>query len=331
MIISKTPFRISCFGGGTDYPQWSKEHGGEVLGFTINKYCYVSLRQLPPFFDYKHRIVWSRTELVKNYADIEHPAIREIMRIYGPDCGIELHHDADLPARSGLGSSSSFTVGLLHALYAFSGKMATKQTLGQHAIQIEQNTLKENVGSQDQVWAAYGGFNHIQFHANETFTVNPVILPEYRKRELKQSLMLFFTGFSRNASEIAKDQIANFHQRRRQLKAIREMVPEAMAVLENPKRSINELGHLLHDGWCLKKELASTVSTGAVDTIYEAARSAGAIGGKLLGAGGGGFLLLFVPPENQTKVRERLASLVNVSFDFPSEGSKIALYEPNGL
>jgi D-glycero-alpha-D-manno-heptose-7-phosphate kinase len=330
LIISKTPLRVSMFGGGTDYREYFREHGGEVLGFSVNKFVYITLRKLPPFFDYKHRIVWSKTELVKDYAEIEHPAVREIMRLHGPACGIELHHDGDLPARSGLGSSSAFTVGLLHALYAFTGTMVNKQTLGSKAIQIEQNVLKENVGSQDQLWAAYGGFNRIEFKPNGDFDVSPIILPEFRRLELKRSLMLFFTGFSRIANEIAGRQIANFNHRQRHLRTMREMVPEALAILQS-KRDLREIGQLLHEGWRLKKELANGVSTEAIDAIYEAARSAGAVGGKLLGAGGGGFLLLFVPEEYQDAVRKRLQNLINVGFDFPAPGSTIVLYEPNGL
>lgn len=302
-----------------------------MLGFAIDKFCYIQLRKLPTFFDYRHRIVWSKTELVKTYAEIEHPCVRETMRIYGPDCGIELHHASDLPARSGIGSSSAFTVGLLNALYAFSGKQADKRSLAQRAIHMEQEVLKENVGSQDQIWAAYGGFNHIRFNSNDTFEVDPVIIPEYRKSELKRSLMLFFTGFSRTANEIAGKQIANFRQKQRHLKTMREMVGEALAILQNPNTPMAEIGKLLSEGWKLKRDLANGVSTGPIDTIYEAARAAGAVGGKLIGAGGGGFLLLYVPENSQKTVRMRLANLVNVGFDIDSGGSRVVLYEPNGL
>lgn len=331
MIITRSPFRISLFGGGTDIPAYYREHGGEVVGFSLDRYCWVHLRRLPPFFGYRHRIVWSKTELVSSYADIQHPCVREVMRIHGPDCGIELHHDGDLPSRSGLGSSSAFTVGLLHALYAFQGLRVDKRTLAQKAIHIEQEVLKENVGSQDQIWAAYGWFNHIKFNADDTFDVSPVILPPYRKSELQRSLMLFFTGFSRTANEIEGKKIANFRQKQRSLKTIKEFVGEALTVLASPSRPMSEIGELLDDSWRIKKELADGVSNDVIDTIYEAAKSAGAIGGKLIGAGGGGFLLLFVPEARQSAVKMRLRDLVNVEFEIGGDGSRVVLYEPNGF
>jgi D-glycero-alpha-D-manno-heptose-7-phosphate kinase len=297
MIISRTPFRISLFGGGTDYPAWFREHGGAVLGTAIDKYCYITLRRLPPFFEHKSRIVYSQVELVQKVEDIKHPAVRGILADRGIKDGLEIHHDADLPARSGLGSSSSFTVGLLHALAALDAKMLTKRDLAREAIRIEQDVLKENVGSQDQLWAAYGGFNRIQFFPDGTFSVTPIIMAAERRNELHGSLMLFFTGFSRFASDFAQDQIKNIGSRASQLRAMRSMVDTAVDILTDPKTPLRELGGLLDTGWRLKRELADSVSNSKIDEIYQAGRDAGAIGGKLLGAGGGGFMAFLVEPD----------------------------------
>ena len=331
MIISRTPFRVSLFGGGTDYPAWIREHGGAVLGTAIDKYCYISVRYLPPFFEHRHRIVYSKVELVREVREIQHPAVRGVLGELAVDAGLEIHHDADLPARSGLGSSSSFTVGLLNAVHAMRGRMVTKSELGREAIRIEQDVLKESVGCQDQIWAAYGGLNKIDFFPDGRFEVTPVILPPERRRELRQSMMLFFTGFSRYASDFAKDQLDNLKRRAAQLTAMRAMVDHAVDILRDERAPIRELGKLLDESWRLKRELADSVSTGEIDAIYEAGRAAGAIGGKLLGAGGGGFILFIVEPDQREAVRERLQHLIHVSFDFDTEGSKIVLYQPNGL
>lgn len=331
MIISRTPFRVSLFGGGTDYPVWFQEHGGAVLGTAIDKYCYISVRRLPPFFEHKHRIVYSKVELVKDVEEIQHPAVRGVLSEMGVRSGLEIHHDADLPAQAGLGSSSSFTVGLLNAIYAMGRHMSKKRDLSKEATHIEQQVLKENVGCQDQIWAAYGGFNKIEFLPDGSFTVTPVILSSERRRELKQSMMLVFTGFSRFASKIAKDQIDNIKNRDRQLSIMRLMVDDAMEILQNDRVSLLELGKLLHESWQLKRELAPTVSTPKIDEIYAAGLEAGAVGGKLLGAGGGGFMVFFVEPERQRKVRERLKNMVHVSFGFDNDGSKIVVYQPDGL
>jgi len=331
LIISRTPFRISLFGGGTDYPTWVREHGGAVLGMAIDKYCYISVRHLPPFFAHSHRIVYSKVELVREIADIQHPAVRGVLTELGVTRGLEIHHDADLPARSGLGSSSSFTVGLLNALHALDGQMVTKQELAEKAIHIEQDVLMEAVGCQDQIWAAYGGINHIEFHPDCTFEVSPVVLPAARRTELQKSLMLFFTGFSRFATDFAKDQVNNLAQRTSQLKTMRQMVAQALSILRSERTPIREIGSLLHEAWRLKRQLADSVSTQQIDEIYEAGLAAGAIGGKLLGAGGGGFIVFFVEPQNRERVRERLSKLIHVTFDSDQEGSKIVLYQPNGL
>jgi D-glycero-alpha-D-manno-heptose-7-phosphate kinase len=331
MIISRTPFRISLFGGGTDYPTWFREHGGSVIGTAIDKYCYISVRRLPPFFEHKSKIVYSRVELVKDASEIEHPAVRGVLTDMGIADGLEIHHDADLPARSGLGSSSSFTVGLLNALNALNAKMISKRDLGREAIRIEQDVLKEDVGCQDQIWAAYGGFNRIDFHPDGSFSVLPFILPPARRAELAQSLMLFFTGFSRFASDFAGEQIKNMNSRKNQLRMIRSLVDSAADILLDAKAPLRELGELLHQSWLIKRELASSVSNSQIDEIYEAGRDAGAVGGKLLGAGGGGFMVLLVDPEKRAAVRERLQKLVHVNVGFDNDGSKIVIYQPDDL
>jgi D-glycero-alpha-D-manno-heptose-7-phosphate kinase len=331
MIITRTPFRISFFGGGTDYPGWYREHGGAVLATTINKYCYITCRRLPPFFEHKHRIVYSHIENVANIDDINHPAVRAVLNWANIQEGMEIHHDGDLPARSGLGSSSSFTVGLIHALQGLNGQMAYKGGLARDAIHIEQNIIGENVGSQDQVSASFGGFNRIDFHRNNTFDVSPVILPVHRREELRDHLMLCFTGFSRIASEVAKSKIDNLKSREKELKLMRAMVDEALSILNDSNTSIDLFGKLLDANWQYKRSLSDRVSTPEIDGIYQAAMDAGAIGGKILGAGGGGFLLIFAKPERHAAIRERLNKLIHVPFDFEDSGSRVVLYQPNGL
>lgn len=331
MIITRTPFRVSFFGGGTDYPAWYQEHGGVVLATSIDKYCYISCRYLPPFFEHKSRIAYSQIETVKSNRDIEHPAVRGVLSYLKIEDGIEIHHDGDLPARSGLGSSSSFTVGLVHALAALKGKYISKEELAANAIHIEQHVIHENVGSQDQISAAYGGFNRIEFRKNDTFQVSPIILAKDRQQEFQSHLMLCFTGFSRIASEIAKSKIDNFKSREVELKRMKEMVEEAIRILQNTGTSIEEFGKLLHQGWLCKRSLSDKVSTPEIDGLYEEAMRAGAAGGKILGAGGGGFLLLFVKPELQSRVYERLKHLIHVPFEFEDSGSRVVLYQPSGL
>lgn len=331
MIISRTPFRVSLFGGGSDYPKWFQQHGGAVFGFAINKYCYISMRPLPPFFEYRHRIVYSKVENVSEIDEIQHPAVRAVLKDQGIDVGMEIHHDGDLPARSGLGSSSSFTVGMLNTLSAMAGKMADKKHLAQEAIRIEQDVIGEHVGSQDQIWAAYGGINRIEFLRDGAFDVQPVVLSKARKDELFGHLMLYFTGFSRFAPEIAKKQIDNLDHRQKHLEKMVGFVDEALGVLLSDNRPILDVGAMLHESWQLKRELADAVSTPEVDEIYQSALDAGATGGKLLGAGGGGFMLLFVEPERQAAVAERLDSLIRVNFGPDDVGSKIVVYEPSGL
>lgn len=329
MIITRTPFRISFFGGGTDYPQWYREHGGAVLATTIDKYCHISCRHLPPFFEHKHRIVYSVIENVRAIDEIDHPAVRAIMKWMKCDIGLEVHHDGDLPARSGLGSSSSFSVGLLHALSALDGRYVTKEELAKSAIHIEQNVMEEHVGSQDQVSAAFGGFNRIEFRRNDAFVVAPMLLPQARLRELQSHLMLFFTGFSRIASTVAESKLQNFRNRSGELKRMGEMVDEAIRHLQSSD-NIQRFGELLDEGWKLKRSLSDKVSTAEIDSIYASAMKAGATGGKILGAGGGGFLVVFVKPELQGKVKETLKNLIHVPFAFEDSGSRVVLYQPEG-
>jgi D-glycero-alpha-D-manno-heptose-7-phosphate kinase len=331
MVITKTPFRISFFGGGTDYPGWYRKFGGAVLATTIDKYCYITCRNLPPFFEHKHRIVYSRIENVKHIYDIDHPAVKGVLGWMNVEQGLEIHHDGDLPARSGLGSSSSFTVGLINALKAMRGEMISKHQLASHAIHIEQNLLKENVGSQDQISAAFGGFNKITFHKDDSFEVAPLTFSWERREELRSHLMLCFTGFSRIADVIAKSKIDNLENRENELIRMGQMVDGAISILLNNIIPIEEFGYLLDLSWKYKRSLSDQVSTPEIDEIYEAAKQAGAIGGKILGAGGGGFMLLFAKPEMHKKIRERLKNLVHVDFNFESSGSRVALYQPDGL
>ncbi len=327
MIISRTPFRMSFFGGGTDYNGWFNENGGAVLATTFDKYCYISCRYLPQFFEHKSRIIYSKMEHVNGIDDIDHPSVREVLRYLKINDGIEIHHDGDLPARTGLGSSSSFTVGLLNALYALKGKIVSKETLAHEAIHVEQDMIKENVGCQDQMLAAYGGFNYIEFGGPHHLRVQPITLPAERLNSLQDHLMLFFTGFSRMASQIADAQIKNIPNKKPELKRMHEMVHEAMDVLNG--NDLLKFGKLLDESWQLKRTLSEKVSTSHIDDMYNAATKAGAIGGKLLGAGGGGFVLLFVEPHKQPKVREALKDMLEVPIRFENLGSQIIFYQPN--
>ena len=327
MIISRTPYRISFFGGGTDYPAWYRNHGGSVLATTINKYCYITCRYLPPFFDHRTRIVYSKIEHCQSYDEISHPAVREVLRYLNVDRGVEIHHDGDLPARSGLGSSSAFTVGLMHALYALKGQIPSKEELAKESIYIEQERLKETVGSQDQVLAAYGGFNHITFlPTTGGISVRPMTLSPERIRELNAHLMLFFTGINRTASDVAQSYARDFEGKEQQMQMMTDMVNEGISTLCNGQ-DLTGVGKLLHESWKAKRDLSPKVSNSRVEEIYDQAMSAGAIGGKLIGAGGGGFMLLFVHPRNHAKVRERLNKLLYVPFKFEFLGSQIIFFD----
>ena len=330
MIISRTPFRISFFGGGTDLPAWYKENNGAVLSTSIDKYCYISCRRLPPFFDYTHRIVYSKNEFVNQIDEIIHPSVRETFRFMNIESGLEIHHDGDLPARSGLGSSSSFTVGLLHALYALKGKIVSKKRLALEAIHIEQEMIGENVGSQDQTVAAFGGLNKINFNSDETIEAIPITLPRARLRDLESHLMLFFTGITRLASEIEGDKMKKISQNGVELKTMHQMVDEVIHIL-NGEDDLAEFGKMLHESWKLKKSLSDNVSTSEIDGIYETALKNGALGGKILGAGGGGFILFYVEPENQKRVINQLSHLLHVPFHFDTTGSQIIFYSEGGV
>ena len=326
MIVSRTPFRISFFGGGTDYPDWYREHGGAVLSTTIDKYCYLSCRYLPPFFDYRYRVVWSKVENCRDVTEIEHPVVRCLLQHLQLQRGLELHHVGDLPARSGMGSSSAFTVGLLHALHALQGRMAGKQQLMEEAIHVEQQLLRETVGSQDQASAAHGGFNKITFAPTGEILVTPVVMRPGRLEELDAHLMLFYTGIVRTASKVAVTYVTDLQKKRRQLRILRDLVDESIALLAS-ERCIEGFGDLLDEAWATKRSLGAGISTDEVDGFYARAKSAGARGGKITGAGGGGFLLLFVPPAEQEAVAAALPELVHVPFRFESQGSQIIFYD----
>lgn len=325
MIISRTPFRISFFGGGTDYPAWYLKHGGAVLATSINKYCYLTVRYLPPFFEHRFRVVYSKIEDCLSVDEIQHPTARAILKYLEIDRGVEIHHDGDLPARSGMGSSSSFSVGLLHALYALKGRMPGKHKLAMDAICVEQEHTDETVGSQDQVAAAYGGFNHVIFDADGEITVRPMTLTRERTEELSRNLMLFYTGIRRIASEVARTYVEEIEDRAEQLTSFGRLVDEGVSLLSSD-RDVRDFGELLDEAWQIKRTLSRDVSNPEVEGLYNAAREAGAVGGKILGAGGGGFLLLFVPPEKQKDVLVRFDNLIHVPFEFETNGSQIIFF-----
>jgi D-glycero-alpha-D-manno-heptose-7-phosphate kinase len=326
MIITRTPFRISFFGGGTDYPMWYKDDGGSVLSTTINKYCYISCRYLPPFFDYKYRIRYTAREETSTLSEIKHPAVRTCLEFLGIEQGIEMVHTSDLPARSGIGSSSAFTVGFLNSLYALTGQMVSKRKLALDAIHVEHDLIRENVGSQDQAAAAFGGFNKMTFGGEEAIVVQPVTISQEKLDRLQDHLLLFFTGLSRNASDVAKDQLENMSSRRDELKAMKQMVDEGIDILNGRVDAFDDFGRLLNDAWRVKRKLSKVITNGTIDHIYDMAIRAGALGGKLLGAGSGGFIVFYVLDEHRPKVREALADLVYVPFRFETLGSQIILY-----
>ena len=319
MIISRTPFRVSFFGGGTDYPVWYRDHGGRVISTAIDKYCYLSLRKLPPYFEFKHRVVYSRMENVNTIDEIDHPAVRETLRYLNIDYGVSVHHDGDIPARSGMGSSSAFTVGILNSLHALNGKMVSREELTREAICVEQKLIKESVGSQDQVFAAHGGFNVVAFLQNGEIFVEPIIITSERLKVFEDRLMLFFTGLSRTASDIASDKIKNIPNNSQYLSQMKNLVDEAYKIIVTPNKNIREL----------KKKLSDKISNQKIEEMHEIAIQNGAIGGKLCGAGGGGFMLLYVEPDNQPKVKDALKDYLHVPFRFDFDGSKIIVYKPS--
>ena len=326
MIITQTPFRMSFFGGGTDFPGFFNEYGGSVISTTFDKYCYVNVRHLPRFFDYSTEVVYSKTERVNDVEQIEHPAIREAMKFLDMH-EIRLTYEADLPARSGLGTSSSFAVGMLNAFYALKGKYADKRKLAEEAIYLERVLCQESGGLQDQIAAAYGGLNRIDFH-DDTFEVTPIIISPERKKALNENLMLFFTGFARFSSDISKSQEKAIKEKKNeQLIEMLKLVDEAQRVLTT-KGDLNEFGKLLDYTWRLKRGVTSVISNDSIDALYQKALNAGALGGKLLGAGGGGFLLFYVEKDKQSAVRKALDNLLYVPFEFETHGARVLHYTP---
>ncbi|MCR5290541.1 MAG: hypothetical protein K6E51_11150 [Treponema sp.] len=326
MIITQTPFRMSFFGGGTDFAGFYNEHGGAVLSTTFDKYCYVTVRHLPRFFDYKTHLTYSKTEQVNSYEEIQHPAIRNAMQWLDMH-EIRLTYESDLPARSGLGTSSSFAVGMLSAFYALKGQYADKRKLADDAIYLERTLCNEAGGIQDQIAASFGGLNRIDF-SQDGYKVSPIIISPERKRELNSHLMLFFTGFSRFSSDIQKSTEKSMKDKTQQLLEMYHLVDDAEKILTNKNTSLDEFGKLLDYTWKLKRGISSGISTGSIDEQYDRAMKAGALGGKLLGAGGGGFLLFYVPLEKQQQVREALKDQMYVPFKFENDGNKIIFYQP---
>lgn len=326
MVISQTPFRMSFFGGGTDMESFFKEYGGKVLSTTFDKYCYVNVRHLPRFFDYSTELSYSKIERVTDVEAIRHPAIRNAMKMLDMR-EIRLTYEADLPARSGLGTSSSFAVGMLNAFYALKGKYADKKKLADEAIYLERTLCNEAGGWQDQIAASYGGFNRIEF-GEDRYEVFPVIISPERKRQLNDNLMMFFTGFTRFSADIQKDTQLSVKDRTKQLLEMASLVSEAERVLVDKGCDLDEFGRLLDHTWRLKRQTGDKISTEGIDALYEAALKAGAAGGKLLGAGGGGFLVFYVEPDKQSRVREAMRGMLHVPFRFESSGTKIIHYTP---
>ena len=326
MIITKTPFRMSFFGGGTDMESFFKENGGSVLSTTFDKYCYVNVRHLPRFFDYSTELSYSKTERVTNIDDIEHPAIRNAMKMLDMH-EIRLTYEADLPARSGLGTSSSFAVGMLNAFYALKGKYASKKQLADEAIYLERVLCDEAGGWQDQIAASFGGFNRIYFNA-DGYTVHPVIVSPQRKQQLNNNLMMFFTGFTRFSSEIQKANKLDDESKTKQLKQMLTLVDEAESILTDQSKDLDDFGKFLDVTWKLKRQTGKSVSTSNIDNLYDKGISAGALGGKLLGAGGGGFLVFYVTPEKQAAVKEAMEDLLYIPFKFEDSGTQVIYYGP---
>lgn len=326
MIITKTPFRISFFGGGTDVPSFFNEYGGAVISTTFDKYCYLVVRHLPPFMPYYSELVYSKMERVNSIDEIQHPAIREAMRMLDIH-EIRLSYEGDLPARTGLGTSSTFAVGMLNAFYTLKGKQVDKRKLAQDAIYLERELCKESGGWQDQIAAAFGGLNRIDF-ANNDFNVTPIVIQPERKALLNRSLLLFYTGISRYSAEVQKDTLSRQHDKIAQFKEMLQLVDEAQAILENKHSDLNEFGRLLDHTWRLKRNTGGKISNSFIDDIYEKGLKSGAIGGKLLGAGGGGFLLFYVEPDKRQNVLNALDNLMNVPFTFEDQGTTIAYNNP---
>lgn len=327
MIITKTPFRMSFFGGGTDLESFFRKYGGAVLSTTFDKYCYVNVRHLPRFFTYKSEFVYAKTERVTEIDGIEHPAIRNAMKMLDMH-EIRLTYEADLPARSGLGTSSSFAIGMLNAFYALKGKYADKRKLADDAIYLERSLCKESGGWQDQIAASFGGLNKISFNTDGSYEVTPVIIHPDRKKFLNENLMMFFTGFTRFSSEMQKANAAGYAEKEKQLQNMLALVDEAKNILENKESDLDDFGRLLDQTWKLKRQTGGAITTDSIDALYTKGIRAGALGGKLLGAGGGGFMLFYVPPEKQSSVREAMNDLLYVPFKFEDGGTRVIHYSP---
>lgn len=327
MIITKTPFRMSFFGGGTDIKDYFKEYGGAVLSTTFDKYCYVNVRHLPRFFDYSTELSYSKTERVTDLNDIQHPAIREAMKMLDMQ-EIRLTYEADLPARSGLGTSSSFAVGMLNAFYALKGKYADKKKLADEAIYLERVLCQEAGGWQDQIAASYGGFNRINF-GPDGYEVLPIIISPERKKQLNNNLLMFFTGFTRFSSDVQKANASGKKENKmKQLKKMYELVNEAEQILVDNTRNLDDFGRLLDITWNLKRQTGAAVSTDSINSLYAKGIEAGALGGKLLGAGGGGFLVFYVQPEKKEAVKRAMSDLMYIPFKFEDGGTRVIHYTP---
>lgn len=327
MIITKTPFRMSFFGGGTDMEEFFREYGGAVLSTTFDKYCYVTVRHLPRFFDWKTHVTYSAQEYVTDVDEMKHPAIRNAMKMLDMH-EIRLIYDADLPARSGLGTSSSFAVGMLNAFYALKGKYADKKRLADEAIYLERVLCNEAGGWQDQIAAAYGGMNRIEFNKDGTYDVKPIIIHPDRKKLLNENLLMFFTGFTRFSSEMQEANKAGYNEKKKQLREMYALVGEAESILEDKHSDIDDFGRLLDKTWRLKRQTGGAITTDSIDAIYEKGIEAGALGGKLLGAGGGGFLVFYVKPENKAAVMEAMKDFLYVPFRFEDSGTQVIHYTP---
>ncbi len=327
MIITKTPFRMSFFGGGTDMESFFKEYGGAVLSTTFDKYCYVNVRHLPRFFDYSTELAYSKTERVTDVEQIQHPAIRNAMKMLDM-YEIRLTYEADLPARSGLGTSSSFAVGMLNAFYALKGKYADKKKLADEAIYLERVLCNEAGGWQDQIAASFGGMNRINFNMDGTYDVKPIIIHPDRKKQLNDNLLMFFTGFTRFSSEMQEANKAGYSEKVKQLQHMYSLVDEAEKVLEDKHSDLDDFGRLLDATWRLKRQTGGAITTNSIDDLYEKGINAGALGGKLLGAGGGGFLLFYVQPEKQDSVMNAMKDLLYVPFKFEDGGTCVIHYTP---
>ena len=327
MIITKTPFRMSFFGGGTDMENFFKENGGAVLSTTFDKYCYVNVRHLPRFFNYSTELSYSKTERVTNVEEIQHPAIRNAMKMLDMH-EIRLTYEADLPARSGLGTSSSFAVGMLNAFYALKGKYANKRKLADEAIYLERVLCEEAGGWQDQIAASFGGMNRIEFNKDGTYDVKPIIIHPDRKKQLNDNLLMFFTGFTRFSSDMQKANAVGYSEKQAQLKQMYALVDDAEKVLEDKHSDLDDFGRLLDTTWKLKRQTGGAITTNSIDALYEKGIASGALGGKLLGAGGGGFLVFYVQPEKQKAVREAMKNLLYVPFRFENGGTQVIHYTP---